>query len=75
MNKHFASNLLPQGSIEKDYLSGNVKMFSFWGQLIKILISVLSFSIKLAKKLLTAIDSRKFEGYIYLSKAIVALLF
>ena len=74
MNKNFA-NLFPQGSIEKDYLSENVKMFSFWGRLIKILISEQSFSIKLAKKLLAATDSIKFKTHIYLSKAIVALLF
>ena len=49
MDKHFPSNLLSQGSIEKDYLWNNVKKFSFWGYLIKMSNSVLNFSTESAK--------------------------
>ena len=31
IDKHFASNLLFQGSIEQGYLSKNVKSLTFWG--------------------------------------------
>ena len=49
MDKHFPSNLLSQGSIEKDYLWNNVKKLSFCGYLIKMSNSVLNFSTESAK--------------------------
>ena len=49
MNKTFAQNLLSQGSINQDYLSGKCKD-SVFVMLIKISISVLKFSTESAKR-------------------------
>ena len=48
MTKFFTSKLLPQGSNEQNKLSTNAK--KFWGHLIKISISLLSFSTESAEK-------------------------
>ena len=49
MNKTFARNLLSQGNINQDYLSGKCKD-SVFVMLIKISISVLKFSTEKEKK-------------------------
>ena len=57
MDKHFPSNLLSQGSIEKDYLWNNVKNFSFLGYLIKMSNSVLN---QLNQQFMTFFSSLRF---------------